>query len=168
MAVGVTKVEAESTTRPRDTALYGDAGGFQMFGPGSFVFLGDRECQMHLALAMVRRDDAAGCSNRLGGPMLHEEQEDLLAGNIEGAKSVVSHERAEAEDALIESDRAGEIVNVERSFEDAADSRHGFASMVQSKSCRGMEHLTTRRHPEDFDSRSGRVAQLAEQLTLNQ
>src|ERR1700675_1820464 len=107
---------------------------------------------MHLAFAIVRRDDAAECRNRLGGPMLDEEQKHLLARNVKRAEAVVGHERGETEEASVEFDRTGKIVDVERSLEHAADSRHGFASMVQSKSCRGMKCLTTRRHPEDFDS----------------
>jgi hypothetical protein len=52
-----------------------------------------------------------------------------------------------------------------RHSQNAADSRHGFASMVQSKSCREVECS-----PRDgiLIPDLGRVAQLAEQLTLNQ
>jgi hypothetical protein len=137
--IGIAKVEAESATRPSDAALDSDVVRTQMIRPSCFVFASDRESQVRGAFAVVGRDDAAGNRDGLGCSVLHEEQEDLPAGNIERAEAVVCRELVETEDPLVEIDGTGELIDVERGFEDAANSGHRFASMVQSKPRRKVE-----------------------------
>src|SRR5580692_8474614 len=132
MSVGIAKIQAESAARPSDPAFYRHLRGAETLGPLFFVFSGDGECEMGLTIAIVRRKNAAGKCHRLQGPAFAEQEQHLLAPNVERAEAVVGNHFLEAEKARVEVDRAFELIHVERSFKHAANAGHSCNPMVQS------------------------------------
>ena len=134
-----------------------------------FFFLRDREGEMEMAIAVVRRDDASRHRDRLSGGSLAKEQQDLLIRDAKCAKTVIVYELRKSEEALIEFDGSIERFHVERTFQEAADAGHASLNRISWRG--GQQHgrlwvgLIAGQVPSI--STRGRVAQLAEQVTLN-
>src|SRR5258708_7764419 len=91
---------------------------------------------MQLPVAVMRRNDAARNRNRRSRFTSGKQQQHLLTGNIEGAKSIVALDSFESEDALIKGSSAVQLIDIERRLEHACDSGHISDPMVQSESWR--------------------------------
>jgi len=131
MSVGIAEVDALAAERPGDATFYEDGVRGQMCFPFHECGLGDGEGYVELAGASVGRDYAAGQGNGNRGFAAFEEQEDIAASYGVGAEAVVAGDALETEDGFVEVRGAGNIVDVERGFENAgewgslSDKRHG-------------------------------------------
>ena len=114
MTVGIAEVKAGPAARPLDSALDSDAPADEPRTPAVQIRGIDGERQVHLSIAVVRRNHSSRNFDRLERRPLAEQQQHLLRVHAQGAEAVILHQPLEAEQLRIKSSRSVDVIHIER------------------------------------------------------
>src|SRR6266550_2450834 len=125
MIVRIAEINAMPTFRPTHFAFDRDATLNQMLLPLGEILFRHGKSEVQLARGVVRRDQSAGREDRFQRSAAAEYEEHLLVRHAEHAEPLAGFEQPQAKLFLVKTNRAGKIVRVEASFNNAVNARGG-------------------------------------------
>src|SRR6267143_3729215 len=119
MIVRIAEIIAMPTFRPAHFAFDRDAALNQMLLPLGEILFRHGECEVQLPSGVMWRDHAAGRGDWIHTSTATENKQHLLVRHAEHAKPLAGFEQPQTKLVLVKANRAGKVVRVEASFNNA-------------------------------------------------